>query len=189
MKKFNINEDDRSNILKMHQTAILNEQGGLSTLSASQSDSTKEPVNRTIQDLQTLVGLTGSQADNILGPKTLEALKSKISTVAAAKSKSVTPEKKDEVDPSVLAKIKQYKQMEYTSDQIVKLLKDTGISDEVIVKAEPSLKTSIETLAGKQTQKLTDKEKTMVAGGKPQGEPFAGEKESSEVYDTKDLFG
>jgi len=72
MKQNRVSQKERERILQMYGSKYLNEE---------------TTDNKTIQDIQKLLGLTGSQADNILGPQTLKLIQTKL----GQPEKSATP--------------------------------------------------------------------------------------------------
>jgi hypothetical protein len=93
MKQNRVSQKERERILQMYGSKYLNEE---------------TTSNKTIQDIQNLLGLTGNQADNILGPQTLKLIQTKLG----------------QPDKTPLPKVdgftyQQYKDAEYT-DEVMK---------------------------------------------------------------------
>lgn len=81
MKNLKISLQEKHEILKKH-VSLLNEQ------------QTNPPANKTIMDIQKLVGVDD---DNIVGPLTIQAIKNKIAELP----KPVTPPKPAEISPEL----------------------------------------------------------------------------------------
>jgi hypothetical protein len=96
MKKLNISEGEKKYILDLHNSLLLNEQ-----------DKTTEILNFKLKDIQNLVGLTGNQADNILGPITYNLIDKAIDNKIQAKSKVSSVQPQPELKPESKPETKQ----------------------------------------------------------------------------------
>lgn len=133
MKKFIISEEEKNQILGLHKSFVLNEQEQTTTTT------TAKPIDYKIQDIQALVNVN---TDNILGPKTLEAINKKIEEIKAKKAEEVKTtevEKTKETETQKqdrLVKVKgefdKLKANNFGDTEIKDYLKDLGFTDEEI---------------------------------------------------------